>query len=161
MGLFPSFLWSCSDDCWATAAFFCLFSQLQIIKSPNSNPTILMAFKCVLCWWKAKPVLSQSPCGEWIFIVFLCCWTRRPETTIFSGSFNKRWGTRCTIFTKKQQQQQKSDGNDTCHLDVERLFNKFHCVSFASCSLIVWICCSSVVLRLAVPSLRGSCTSSS
>lgn len=38
---------------------------------------------------------------------------------------------------KNQQQQQKSDGNDTCHLDVERLFNKFHCVSFASCSLIV------------------------
>lgn len=48
---------------------------------------------------------------------------------------------------KNQQQQQKSDGNDTCHLDVERLFNKFHCllcILFFDCLNLLFFCRSQI-----------------
>ena len=79
-----------------------------MIKSPNSNLTIGMPFKFLPRWWKVKPVHSQGPCGEWIFITFFLqfhwyMWRGEAAAVnvVFTEGFNKRWGVWYTIFNKE------------------------------------------------------------
>lgn len=126
-----------------------------------------MAFKFLPCWWKAKPVHCQSPCGEWIFITLFSSFSLILIhcSTEWMGFFQRvliqdrmydiqfsiknvlwRFGLSCLKVTKILPFLLWSYGLFLFLIEYEF----FDCLNW----LLLWF-------RLDAPSLRGSFTSSS